>query len=219
MSAKYQIQAGDTLWGLATQFYGDGRLHTVIAVINHLADPDVIVVGQELEIPYVTFRHQVKAGDTKKTLALKFYHDVAMSEVYEIPNGAAQRDLIVGEWLLIPDLADVGHHTVVAGETCAVLAERWYGEARLGAIISIANRLPDGDPAPGTVLIRPRLNRKTTVAAGDTLWKLAEENYGDGGADRTLTLVNMVAAANFIDDPDHITVGEVIYFPSFELGG
>ena len=75
----------------------------------------------------------------------------------------------------------------------------------LWTIISIANHLPDGDPAPGTVLIQPRLNRKHTVAAGDTLWKLAEDNYGDGGADRTLTLVKMVAAANFIDDPDHIT--------------
>ena len=38
----------------------------MIAVINHLADPDIIVVGQELEIPYVTFRYQVKAGDTKR---------------------------------------------------------------------------------------------------------------------------------------------------------
>ena len=38
-------------------------------------------------------------------------------------------------------------------------------------------------------------------------------------ADRTLTLVKMVAAANYLPDPDHITVGEVIFFPSFELGG
>jgi nucleoid-associated protein YgaU len=29
----------------------------------------------------------------------------------------------------------------------------------------------------------------------------------------------MVAAANFIDDPDHVTVGQVVYFPSFDLGG
>ena len=219
MAAKYEVQSGDTLWELAERFYGDGRLHRVIAVINLLSDPDLIVPGQELEIPHVTFRHQVKAGDTKKKLALKFYNDITMSEVYEIPNGAAQRDLIVGEWLLIPDLANVGHHTVVAGETLEILAERWYGESRLWTIISIANHLPGGDPAPGTVLIQPRLNRKYTVVAGDTLWKLAEENYGDSGADRTLTLVKMVAAANFIDDPDHITVGQVIYFPSFELGG
>ena len=189
MSAKYQVQAGDTLWALAERFYGDGRLNPVIAVVNDLRNPDHIVVGQELEIPYVTFRYQVKPGDTKKKLALKFYTDVTMSEVYEIPNGAAQRDLIVGEWLLIPDLANVGHHTVVAGETLKVLAQRWFGEDHLWTIISIANHLPDGELAPGTVLIQPRLNRKHTVVAGDTLWKLAEDNYGDYGADRTLTMV------------------------------
>jgi nucleoid-associated protein YgaU len=141
-----------------------------------------------------------------------------MSEVFEIPNGAAQRDLIVGEWLLIPDLANVGHHTV-AGETLKVLAQRWYGEDHLWTIASIANHLPDGDPAPGTVLIQPRLNRKHTVVAGDTLWKLAEDNYGDYGADRTLTMAKLIAAANLLADPDLITVGQVIYFPSFDLGG
>ncbi|OBF35851.1 mannose-binding protein [Mycobacterium sp. ACS1612] len=219
MGAKYQVQSGDTLWALAQRYYGDGRLCTVISVVNDIADPDNIVVGQELEIPYVTFRYQVQSGDTKGNLAQKFYNDVAMSEVYEIPNGAAQRDLVVGEWLLIPDLGNVGHHTVVASETLPTLAQRWYGEDHLWPIISIANQLPDGDPAPGTVLIQPRLNRKHTVAAGDTLWKLAEDNYGDGGAARTLTLVKMVAAANFIDDPDVITVGQVIRFPSFELSG
>lgn len=219
MSAKYQVQAGDTLWALAERFYGDGRLNPVIAVVNDLRNPDHIVVGQELEIPYVTFRYQVKPGDTKKKLALKFYNDITMSEVYEIPNGAAQRDLIVGEWLLIPDLANVGHHTVVAGETLKVLAQRWFGEDHLWTIISIANHLPDGDPAPGTVLIQPRLNRKHTVVAGDTLWKLAEDNYGDYGADRTLTMVKLIAAANLLADPDLITVGQVIYFPSFDLGG
>ena len=108
MTGKYQVKSGDTLWTIAERFYGDGRRHRVIAVINHLTDPDHIVVGQELEIPYVTFRHRVKAGDTKRRLALHFYSDTTMSEVFEIPNGAAQRDLIVGEWLLIPDLSNVG---------------------------------------------------------------------------------------------------------------
>ena len=67
MTGKYQVKSGDTLWTIAERFYGDGRRHRVIAVINHLTDPDHIVVGQELEIPYVTFRHRVKARDTKKS--------------------------------------------------------------------------------------------------------------------------------------------------------
>ncbi|WP_102143847.1 LysM peptidoglycan-binding domain-containing protein [Mycobacterium hubeiense] len=216
MTNKYEVISGDTLWGLAERFYGDGRRHLVIAAANGLADPAHIVVGQELEIPYVTFRHQVKAGDTKKSLAQHFYGNENLSEVFEIPNGAAQRDLIVGEWLLIPDLANPGHHTVVAGETLPVLSDRWYGDANLWPIIAIANELSDPEPAPDTVLIRPRLNRRHTVVAGDTLWKLVGDNYGDYGDDRTLTLVKVVAAANLISDPDRITVGQLIYFPSFE---
>ena len=200
--SRHEVKSGDTLWKLAERFYGDGRLHPVIAVINDLSNPDHIVVGQELEIPYVTYRY-----------------DVAMSAVYEIPNGAAQRDLIVGEWLLVPDLANPGHHTVVAGETLKVLAERWYGDKHLDPIIAIANHLGDPEPDPGTVLIQPRLNRRHDVVAGDTLWNLVEGDYGDYGDDRTLTLVKMVAAANFISDPDVIRVGQRFYFPSFDLGG
>ncbi len=50
-------------------FYGDGRLHRVLVEINYLSNPDYLVVGQELEIPYVTYRHQVEAGDTARKLA------------------------------------------------------------------------------------------------------------------------------------------------------
>ena len=108
---------------------------------------------------------------------------------------------------------------MVAGETLEVLAERWYCEKQLWTIIAIANQNFDKEPAPGTVLIQPRLNGRHDVVAGDTLWSLVKDNYGDGGDDRTLTLVKMVAAANFISDPDVITVGQSIYFPSFDLGG
>ena len=50
------------------------------------------------------------------------------------------------------------------------------------------------------MLIQPRLNGRYDVVAGDTLWNLVEGDYGDYGDDRTLTLVKMVAAANFIND-------------------
>jgi nucleoid-associated protein YgaU len=216
MSEKYEVVKGETLWGLAQRFYGDGRLFPVIAVINHLADPDTVTIGQKLEIPYVTYRHQVVAGDTKRKLAQRYYHDETLSEVFEIPNGAAQRDLIVGEWLVIPDVLNPGHHTVAAGETLKRLADRFYGDEYLWSIIAIANHMADEELRPGQVLIRPRLNRRRTVVGGDTLWKLVTDNYGDYGNDRTQTLVALVAAANHIGDPDHIEVGQIIYFPSLD---
>ncbi|MGW0042689.1 LysM peptidoglycan-binding domain-containing protein [Rhodococcus sp. NPDC003348] len=210
MMAKHEVVQGDTLSTLAERYYGDARLFRVIAVANHLPDPDLILVGQELVVPYVTYRHRVVAGDTKSGLAAKFSHDTAMRGVIEIANHAAQRDIRVGEWLLIPDLGDVGHHTLVAGETLQDLALRWYGEANLWPIISIANHLED-EPPLGTVLIQPRLNGRHTVVAGDTLSQLALETYGPGDLD---TKVALVAAANLIPDPNLIRVGQVLFFPS-----
>ena len=102
---EYHVVSGDTLSGLADRFYGDGSLFPVISVINHLADPDQIDVGQELLIPYVTFRHQVRIEDGKESLAQQFYNDHSLYEIIPIANHAAQRDFVVGEWLLIPDLA------------------------------------------------------------------------------------------------------------------
>lgn len=214
---KYQVRSGDTLFGLAERFYGDGRRFRAISTINGIVDPNRISVGQELLIPYVTFRYRVRQGDTKSALAQRFYSDPAMSGVFEIPNGAAQRDLRVGEWLLIPDLANVTGHVVVDGETLPVLAQRWYGRATIWPIISIANHLDDGDPDPGTVLIVPRLNYRHQIVVGDTLWQLTEYIYGGGGVARTRTLVDMVAGANLLDDPDRIAVGDAIDFPSLDF--
>ena len=50
---KYVVQKGDTLWKIADEHYGDGRLYTKIFEANRdvLKDPDKIKPGQELRIP------------------------------------------------------------------------------------------------------------------------------------------------------------------------
>jgi nucleoid-associated protein YgaU len=49
----YAGQRGDTLWDLATRFYGDGRLWRVIYEANRekLSEPSVLAIGTELWIP------------------------------------------------------------------------------------------------------------------------------------------------------------------------
>ena len=119
---KYQVQQGDTLSGIAKREYGDANLYPVIALQNHLADPDVIQVGQELLVPYVTRRHHVTQDDstamrqqiTQRLLRHSGHPDTA--DLGDRQRGRAAADP-AGAWLLIPDIADVGHHTVVDDET------------------------------------------------------------------------------------------------------
>jgi LysM repeat protein len=47
----HTVQSGDTLWGLAKKYYGDGSQYPKIASANSIANPNVISVGQVLTIP------------------------------------------------------------------------------------------------------------------------------------------------------------------------
>ena len=49
----YVIKKGDTLWGIAKAFYGDGNKHTLVFEANRevIRDPDLIFPGQKIRIP------------------------------------------------------------------------------------------------------------------------------------------------------------------------
>lgn len=212
----YQVQPGDTLFGIARREYGDSTLYPVIALQNHLPNPDVIEVGQQLLIPYVTYRHLVTAPDStqsRKQLTQQYYgtDEPRMQSIWEIVNGVAQREIQQGSWLLVPGLADVGHHTVAAGEILAGLAARWYGDDHLSVVIALANNLPPNtEPAAGQVLIVPGLNRRRHIA-GDTLASVCREEYGDTDLD---IRVPVVAAANHIAQPDKLFSNQTVYLPA-----
>lgn len=213
---NYVVQPGDTLFAIARREYGDSTLYPVIARQNHVVNPDIIGVGEQLLIPYVTYRHFVTTSDStaaRKQITQHYYgtQDTSVQLIWEIVNGVAQREIQQGAWLHVPDLANVGHHTVVADETLVGLAARWYGDDHLSAVIELANNLPPNtDPTPGQVLIVPGLNRRAYVA-GDTLVSLCREQYGDADLD---TRVSVVAAANHINAPGSPFSNQVVYFPS-----
>ena len=47
----YTVVKGDTLWGIAKKFYGNGNRYPEIAKANNIANPNVIHVGQKILIP------------------------------------------------------------------------------------------------------------------------------------------------------------------------
>ena len=47
----YTVTRGDTLWGIAKKFYGNGSRYPEIAKANNISNPDIIHTGQVLLIP------------------------------------------------------------------------------------------------------------------------------------------------------------------------
>ena len=61
MSSQYTVQSGDTLTGIALRVYGDPAYSTRIQASNpSITDPDVIVVGQVINIPDLAEREALK---------------------------------------------------------------------------------------------------------------------------------------------------------------
>jgi nucleoid-associated protein YgaU len=50
-AATYTVEPGDTLWGIAERFYGDGSKYQAIADASSVENPDLIYPGQVLTIP------------------------------------------------------------------------------------------------------------------------------------------------------------------------
>lgn len=48
---SYTVERGDTLRGIAQEFYGDPELSDYLAEVNNISDPTTISVGQKLIIP------------------------------------------------------------------------------------------------------------------------------------------------------------------------
>ena len=47
----YTVVKGDTLWGIAKRYYGNGNQYPKIAKANNIKNPDIIHIGQKLLIP------------------------------------------------------------------------------------------------------------------------------------------------------------------------
>jgi nucleoid-associated protein YgaU len=94
----YRVQPGDTLWGLADRFYGNGRRWPEIAHANAIKDGEGLVSGSTIKIPLSATGENVPAPKTQDAAA-SYDEPIAQAPRAGIEDGA------LGETLCMADKA------------------------------------------------------------------------------------------------------------------
>lgn len=119
------VRPGETLASIAQTYYGNPKRENVLVAENGLTDQggSAIVEGMRLVLPTVRF-YRVKAGDTWRGLAERYYGDAARAPILmkanEAKPGVAPDE---GAQLLIPYPV---RHVLRLNETLISVAEQYY---------------------------------------------------------------------------------------------
>ena len=203
---QYTVKPGDTLSNIAKEYYGAGYQYRRIFAANGLmlSNPDMIYPGQVLRIPTL---YKVQPGDTLSQIAKTYYGDGSLyPRIFDANLSVLKSpDLIYpGQELLIPEL-----YKVQAGDTLSQIAGNYYGDPALYKQIFDANRSVLKNPDeiyPDQYLVMPDLYK---VQSGDTLSKMAEKCYGDGGWFMKIFDAN----PSTLSDPNEIKPDQVLVIP------
>ncbi len=121
------VRAGETLASIAQSYYGNAKREVVLVAENGLTDQggSAIVEGLRLVIPTVRY-HQVKAGDTWRDIAQRYYGDAGRAPLLLRANNAKPgTNPDAGAQLLIPYPV---RHVVRQGESLLTIAEFYYAD-------------------------------------------------------------------------------------------
>jgi len=75
LPATHTVSKGEHLWAIAERYYQSGYNWVDIAQANNLANPDVLLIGQELEIPNVEPKEPTIAGQPAEQLDITITGD------------------------------------------------------------------------------------------------------------------------------------------------
>jgi LysM repeat protein len=151
----HTVSSGETLGFIAHLYYGDQARAGFLQGINGKTS-SVIRPGEKLRVPYSEV-HTVRRGDTWSKLSKRYLGDAMLYPVLaDLNDTVSARALRIGEKLRIP--AVLGHE-LKRGETLAILAERFYGDARKGRLLAQFNGVDDPRRLPiGASLRIPSLS-------------------------------------------------------------
>jgi LysM repeat protein len=230
-TGAHTVRPGETLRGIAA---AHGTSVRALVQANGLADPDLIRIGQLLEVPGAGARgakatsssYRVRSGDTLGTIASR--HGTSVAALVQA-NRLSNPNLIrIGQVLQVPASGSSAgggrgvrppsggatHHVVRAGQTLSAIAARY--QVPVGQIVAAngitGDRIYVGQqlrllPVAGTV---PTTGGTYTVRGGDTLSSIAQR-FG--------TTVRAIQAANSLSDPNVVVIGKTLKIPAGGSGG
>lgn len=154
--------------------------------------------------------HVVRPSESLASIAQHYYGDARRESVLVAENGLSSQGgspIVVGLRLDIPAVV---YHRVQDGETWAVLAKLYYGEAsRAYAIIEANAGAPGDHPDPGAELLIPYPVRHV-VGQTDTLRSVAKLYYNDENATASVRRFNNVKR-------NRINRGQILLVPVADL--
>jgi LysM repeat protein len=225
-SLAYEVRPGDTLSGIAAKH---GVSLRTLLEHNDIANPDLILPGQKINIPGSGGSggggadvHVVAAGETLGVIANRYKATVAaIAKANNLKNPNLIR---IGQKLTIPSGgsgsggSSTSFHIVKAGETLGSIAAKYglsvsqLAEANgitdpnlifVGSRLSLSGKsfVPSNLPGEGG---GGSSTTSHTVAAGETLDLIARK-YG--------TTASAIAKANSLKNPNLIRIGQVLSIP------
>ena len=223
-SSAHTVRAGETLWGIAR---AHGTTVAALASVNHLADADVIHVGQKLAMPSPagagagSSTYRVRTGDTLGSIASR--HGTSVSALVQINRLSNPNLLRIGQVLKVPGAggssvkAPAGGaraHVVRGGETLGAISSR-YG-IKVAQIVAANGLTGDRIYVGQQLRLVPAAGTATTTASsyvvrsGDTLSTVARR-FG--------TTVRALQDANGIGNADLVRIGRTLQIPAGGAGG
>ena len=154
----YTFQEGDTLWALASKYYGSGNYWEALATYNNISNPRKIANGTVIELPHKDVLKQIREGNYPLdlyTISKNTYGTSRYAGVIAALNNVTNIGTFNPSQLYLPSLQDIivyyesdtftypmdGYYVVKKGDTLESIAELVYEDASLAGLIKETNGL------------------------------------------------------------------------------
>ncbi|NOY87006.1 MAG: LysM peptidoglycan-binding domain-containing protein [Deltaproteobacteria bacterium] len=163
-SIQHTIAKGESLAGIALEFYGNRSNFREIALFNRIENPALVRPTMKIRLPFselVTMRE----GESISMLAKKEWGNPKLFPILAAANGIRNPQSVpVGTRLRIPVMVP---YTLGGGESLSTVARDFYGNPKAYTSIALASGISHPDRVPvGTALRIPLILIRSSAGGG-----------------------------------------------------